>query len=113
MTTFMLDILGNDYLVKFGSREEVRELGVEYDIQGETDFYKKLIIICTDLKGDKETQERQLEEILIHELTHAFLFESGLVTYGVEETLPEWFSIVFKKMLNCFEVGIAHLTQND
>ena len=113
MKTFMMDILGNDYLVKFGNREEVREIGIEYDIQGETDFYNKLIVICTDLKGNEEIQKKQLEEILIHELTHAFLFESGLVTYGVEETLPEWFSIVFKKMINCFEVGMAHLTQVD
>ena len=110
MKSFILDVLGVEYLIRFGNRSEVQKEGLSDEIQGETGFYDKTITICNEFKGSVEEQKAQIEEVLIHELTHAFLFESGMITYGVEETLPEWFSVMFKKMLKCFNNGMAHLT---
>lgn len=96
-------------------------LGTEYKIEsvpsledrgGETDFYAKVIRISemenasnltTNLKGLQA-------QILRHELTHAFLFESGLAMssnahecWALNEEMVDWIAIQLPKINKAYE----------
>ena len=78
-----VSILGTEYkiIVKKYDEEEAFE---RRSIDGFCDGYKKEIVVCdmSTYKGweheEKQTQEEYQKQILRHEITHAFLYESGL-----------------------------------
>ena len=41
--------------------------------------------------------------VLRHEIIHAFLYESGLRNYSADETLVDWLAAQFPKMFAAFE----------
>lgn len=76
-------ILGTDYKIivkKYDEEEAFERRGID----GFCDSYKKEIVVCdmATYKGweyeGKETQEECQKQTLRHEITHAFLSESGL-----------------------------------
>lgn len=95
-----VNILGTRYSVEIKNRTEDRLL---WERDGYCDRYEHRIVVA---KQEKEAYEK---EILRHELTHAFLNESGLqdeMTHnerGHDEQMIDWFSIQYPKMKKVYE----------
>lgn len=100
-------------------KRKINILGTEYEIAEDsglcrTDFdgicknYVKSVQ-TRELENmlDQDSTEREkrvrLEEVLRHELVHAFFFESGLNEYSEDEQLVNWIAIQFPKMLKAFQ----------
>ena len=102
MKTCRIDVLGTEYTVCVGTREELRP-----DVPDEWDgccfTYDKTIFVVRDFE-DVRTPEGKteiLKEILGHELAHAFLFESGFKVHEDEEDTVVWLSRNSFKLVNC------------
>lgn len=50
-----------------------------------------------------ETKKKRYNEVLRHEIIHAFFSESGLDDYSSNEQLVSWLAIQFPKMQKAFE----------
>lgn len=99
--------------------KNVNILGTEYTIvqdnsivrdgyDGLSEAYGKQILIRDKKKmlddGDNKRQKKErYDEVLRHEIIHAFLFESGLDSYNHDEQLVNWIAIQFPKMLKAFK----------
>lgn len=83
-----LNILGVEYKVVFYNDRNFPKVG--YD--GLCNSVSKTISIR--LKKDKTLQN----EVLRHEIIHAFFHESGLTDYENDEVLVEWVAMQFPKM---------------
>ena len=102
MRKFIIPILGTTYTCKVGTREEVC---LEEDTQGTCNFYSKQILISTDVDVSFNEEEKRvyLEETIFHEISHAILYESGLISEAHEEKLPEWLSVNSVKLVDYAE----------
>lgn len=99
MQTLKIDVCGTEYTVLIGKREELDLLP---DHCGDCRSYgKKQIQICTDQFEDEKDNRELMKEVVCHELSHAFLYESGLVHYSEDEVLVEWLSVMCQKL--CFK----------
>lgn len=102
LTTLTVNVLGTEYTVKIGKR---KNLSIADEQCGTCCNYgEKLIKIVTDQfndEGDDEANEELIKEVMMHELAHAFLYESGLVTYSDDEVLANWISVNMRKLMNC------------
>lgn len=96
-------ILGTEYeLIR--SDESLKEI----DADGECRGYSKVIRIrpLKDmLLGDASDEERKdrYNEVLRHEVIHAFFHECGLDDYCNNEELVYWLAMQFPKMLKVFQ----------
>lgn len=91
-----------------GTRYKIVETDNLRDLDGETDFYDKVIRVrnVSDMLEDTcETWKKELRrwETLRHELVHAMLMQSGLTTYAYDETIVEWIAQKFEEMKMLFE----------
>lgn len=102
MQNCKINILGTEYKIKY------KELG-SAGIDGQTDYTEKKIIIRSDnfnnVGNFKWLQKKQLR----HEITHAFMAESGLQSnwqhieeFGHDETTVDWFAIQAPKIYKVF-----------
>lgn len=103
-----VNILGTEYTIEERSIEEDALLN---NMDGYCDKSIHLIVISkpspdADL-GDFEWYKKK---IMRHEITHAFLFESGIAEsyqpakqYGHDETMIDWIAAQFPKMVKAFE----------
>lgn len=102
MITKTVNVLGTDYIMKIGKRKELSDIADDHC--GNTYNYgKKLINIVTDQfsdDGEDEANVALIRETIMHELAHAYLYESGLVRYGDDEVLAEWFGVNCRKLMN-------------
>lgn len=98
-----VNILGTEYKIKY------KRLGNE-DFDGYCDYVEKKIIIRSDnfykVGNFKRLQKKQLR----HEITHAFMSESGLQSnwehvqkFGHDETTVDWFAIQSPKIFKVFQ----------
>lgn len=102
-----IDILGTPYLIqKFSGSEDDRMI----DNDGFCDFSTKEIGYAEGLEishpGDQKNLELVKQQVLRHEIVHAFMYESGLNTnseFAVNETLIDWIAIQFPKMLKAMK----------
>jgi len=78
----MVDILGTLYRVIIDNKYLS-----EKELLGEVDFNEKIIYL-TDSK-----------EALLHEIIHAYLFESGLQEWATDEKLVTWIELQFNKII--------------
>ena len=100
--------------------DSVNILGTEYHIvvntpmcqslnaDGICKVYDKLIVMreCSkllDADDSYETKEQRFNEVMRHEIIHAFFDESGLEEYSNDEQLVCWLAKQFPKMLKVFE----------
>lgn len=92
-------ILDVPYVLKIGKRSEFSLMSKEH--QGETRFFTKEIFICTEFEDGftKEDKKVVLENIIRHELVHAFLYESGFEDYASDEQLVTWMEIVLPRLM--------------
>ncbi len=111
-----VNILGTKYKIvksKYSEDPAFAERGID----GYCDRYQHLIVYCdldTDSRWDNEPErtKRECEKLTIrHEITHAFLFESGLsesthrIDHGwaCDEEIVDWIAYQTQKILKAFK----------
>lgn len=94
MTNHYIEVLGAKYRIV-----EDSNLENEY---GSCSYYDKKIKINTkeieNECGSKEEYHLLLDEILRHEIIHAYFYECGLSEYSHDETLVDNLAINFNKL---------------
>lgn len=94
------NVLGTDYEILFGNRKMLK---LKDEISGECRVFSKTIKVCTDCDDcatDKES-EVKVQEILVHEIFHAYINESGInLEPEVEELIASFFMKNWRKMNN-------------
>jgi len=100
---FKTNILGTEYTVieKYSDEDSLLN---EYDGYCD-DSVKQIIIECFEekLKG-KKSLPYYIDEVLRHEMVHAYLFESGLATNSIDnwamnEEMVDWIAKQLPKMV--------------
>ena len=96
-----INILGAEY--DFEVTTETKEERL-YLCNGYCDGYEKQIAIESiyDERGTKNVNEL-VKRVKRHEIIHAFLFESGLLTLAENEQIVDWISWQFPMMLKAFK----------
>ena len=104
-----VSVLGTEYEIHIEDNGTDKEL---LECDGYCDKTTKKIVVTKETDscnlGDFSVYQRK---IMRHELTHAFLFESGLhenweKNQGHDETMVDWIACMFPKMQRAFqEVG--------
>ena len=92
-------ILGTPYQVLVGEREEI---GIGENNAGECRIYSKKILVCTE-KGDCTDRELLIktQEIVAHEVLHAYLNEAGVdLDDGDEEKVSDFYMKNWRKLNN-------------
>ena len=99
---FIHSVLGTDYEVLLGDREEI---GLSEENMGECRVYAKKILVCTE-QGDCTEEELRVkvQEIVAHEFLHAYLNEAG-VDIGLsqcdnEEKMCDFYMKNWRKLNN-------------
>lgn len=77
-----IDILGQDYTVKF---RNTRTEPILKDADGECRWYSKEIIIDDELEPSEHKYH-----VIKHEIIHAYFAESGLRRYREDEDIVDW-----------------------
>lgn len=106
-----VNILGAVYTIKYNVPEEQ----MPEDSDGVMDYSIKTIKIAK-LVQEKDTVvdlQKYRNQVVRHEILHAFLYESGLwnnsnefESWALNEKMVDWFAIQFPKIFNAFkEVG--------
>lgn len=119
-TARKISVLGTDYTIRFvesGESEYMERM--HYGGLCDGDSHEILILLlktCEEWEKDPDEKiEAKQREIIRHELTHAFLNESGLRynshtpdgAWAKNEEMVDWFAIQFPKMLKAFEQADA------
>lgn len=99
MISMIHSVLGTDYEVLLGSREEI---GLDKEHMGECRIYSKKILVCTEEEDcTKEELSKKVQEIVAHEFLHAYLNEAGVdIAYGDEEKMCDFYMKNWRKMSN-------------
>lgn len=114
--TLTHNIMGCDYVVKFGRREDI---GLGEENLGLCRIYEKEILVCTEMNDCKTSKEwkGQTSEILAHEIFHAYLNEAGvdLEVDDPEEVMAFFYMKNWRKMNNSIlsildEIGLLDNT---
>ena len=93
-------VLGTPYEVRLGDRKEI-DLCEEND--GECRQYQHILKIHHSLEGVtcEEERDNRTQEIVAHEVFHAFVAESGLdVDDDTEEKFAVWYMKMWRKLNN-------------
>ena len=111
MQDFKVNILGSEWSVKFGNKKEYPNLA---NVDGYTDLSIREIVVDDmeasqgqiGVKADLKSYQKQ---VVRHEITHAFLLESGLDSnsnsadsWAVNEEMVDWFAIQSPKIFKVF-----------
>lgn len=106
-----VNILGTEYLIKFGNENDYPSLN---GIDSYCDSSTKEIVV-DDMKktegeiGAKGNLAEYQKTCIRHEIIHAFMEESGLSgnfehkSIGIEETTVDWFAIQSPKIFKVFQ----------
>ena len=104
MINLVHNVFGADYEVLIGERSEI---GLDEDHLGVCRVYAKKILVAID-KQDCDEKELQVrtQEVVAHEIFHAYLNEAGLeLEENLEERLADFYMKNWRKMSNSiFEV---------
>ena len=108
-----VNVLGTEYQIRFDdyNSPELKDKGRF----GYT-FFDEHLIVCVNLdtheewkKESEEARSNRTKNILRHELTHAFLYESGMdsnsnesVAWAMNEEMIDWFAIQSPKIFDVF-----------
>lgn len=97
MKDLRYSILGSLYKVEMGGRDEIEILD---ENMGECRPFSKRILVMTDREDCTEEEVKvRTEEVIAHELFHAFVFEAGLdLEPHIEELLAVFYSRNHTKM---------------
>ncbi len=100
--SFSLDIFGSLYNVNLNAKTgSISELN-----DGECDIARKEIHI-RDMNGmedkDPVLQKFRQKQVMEHEVTHAFAFETGFDELSNNETLIDWIALNARKLVALFD----------
>ena len=102
-----VNILGEVWSINEGNEKEDATLR---DSDGYCDHSCHKIVITDGSEHEIENFEGYRKKTIRHELTHAFLYESGLhvnSSWAANEEMVDWIAIQFPKMLAVFkELGV-------
>lgn len=98
-----VNIMGTEYTIEIRNAKDDDILN---NHDGYTDYYSKLIVIDDGDGGDIHDVKRYQKKVLRHEITHAFLYESGLAhnschfesAWARNEEMIDWFAIQGEKI---------------
>lgn len=103
-----INVLGTEYTVNITPRREDPRLADGSD--GYTDTSEKLCVIDDMSEAEDEIfvkgdLKKYRQQVIRHELLHAFLFESGLDanSWAYNEELVDWIAIQFPKIAKAFD----------
>lgn len=109
----IVNILGQDYKIKFCNEEEFPKLNL-LDANGLAELYSKEIIINSGIQNggnDKVLDNISSYEnkVIRHEIIHCFFHEAGLTEYCYDEQLVEWLAIQLPKMAKSMnDIGVLY-----
>lgn len=108
----VVDICGIGYAIIFGTADTDAKL---VDCDGYTDCTTKKIVIaefCDDDNLSVQNINVYRENIIRHEIIHAFAYESGIEKLGglPEELLVQWFAMQLPKINSAVECVVKELT---
>jgi len=111
--TKIINILGTMYSYTEASERDDPQL---CSAHGYCDDYAKKIVVRNDYNENNpnfiEDMDAYKREVKRHEITHAFLSESGMSSWSEDEKLVEWFARQIPKMIAVFnDVGALEETQ--
>lgn len=100
-----IDILGTEYEILFQDEYENPKLK---NANGICEPWTKKIVICNEEEDvmNVDNIEAFKRKVMRHEIVHAFLNESGLMSnseWAMNEEVVDWIAIQFPKMLQVFE----------
>lgn len=98
-----INVLGTKYkvhIIKEKQREKFTDLSDDAD--GYCNFYAKTIVVV-DEASDMQGSEHYVNQVIRHELVHAYLFESGLHDYADNERIVDWIAMQIPKMSQLFD----------
>lgn len=98
-----INILGTEYLAIVDNDE-----CMEMNADGLCKFYDKKLVVRSleKMLGNDDSEEAKrirMQEVVRHEIIHAFFAEAGLFDYSDNEQLVNWIAIQFPKMLKAFQ----------
>lgn len=120
----LISILGTGYSVRIANEEECHRLK---DFDGFCDTSTKEIYVTDYSRRSDELASVRcgniravIERVLLHEIIHAFLFESGMdansnpspESWGTNEEMVDWFALQFFKIAAAFKDAIAFLSDD-
>lgn len=96
------NILGTVYVIR-----ENNEL-IESKQDGTHNAYNKVIEIRSienmlEKEASDLAKKKRYDEVVRHEVIHAFFSESGLSEYWEDETLVDWMAVQFPKIAKVFK----------
>lgn len=100
MENKQINILGTTYDIEFQERK--RDSSATVNIDGTCDYTSKKIIIYNMDDYDYDNVKIYINNVIRHEIAHAFLNESGLTAYSFDETLVEWIAIQVPKIIKLY-----------
>ena len=99
-----VNVLGTDYIIR--ESDKVNDTTLE-TCDGYCDTSVKTIVIdiFQPSPGALEDLDSYRKKVMRHELTHAFLHESGLSgnSWAKDEEVVDWIALQFPKLLKVFE----------
>lgn len=98
-----INILGTEYLAIVDNDE-----CMAMNADGLCKFYDKKIVVRSldKMLGNEDSEDIKrirMQEVVRHEIIHAFFTESGLDDYSGNEQLVNWLAIQIPKMLKAFQ----------
>ena len=101
-----VNILGTEYKVVIDESLEKTEFDGLHNTYSKQVSVRKVDDMLAD-EPDIEQKQRRFEEVMRHEVMHAFFIESGLTDYCLNEQLVDWFAIQSPKIFKVFkELGV-------
>ena len=98
-----INILGTEYTVRFETKKENAAFNEDSNLTGYVDVTSKEIKILSN--SEYESNSRSLDKpkefqnkTLRHEIIHAFLYESGMTDWYLNEKLVEYLAIMLPKI---------------
>lgn len=98
-----VSILGAVWTVRSATEAEEPRLD---GVNGFTDWTTRAICLEKNTQGNIGDIKTYMNQVIKHEVVHAFMFESGLgdsfehKDYGQEETIVDWFAFQMGNILN-------------
>lgn len=102
MKECIVNILGTEYSIKVDDTLEKTNCDGLCKEYGKSITVRSVgVMLCDD--DSTETKKKRYNEVLRHEIIHAFFSEAGLDDYSSNEQLVNWIAIQFPKMLSTFQ----------
>ena len=107
-TTRKVNVLGTEYRIEFRDEKEDNLLEDRYGYMDETDGL--IAIKKVPENNEFKNPDERIKETIRHEITHAFLIESGLsgssfdvTTWATNEEMVDWIARQMPKMVKAMQ----------